>query len=282
MSSRSGGPRSPEWRYRPGRAAEPEGRRRSAGAAPGARAGWNAPTSAALGHCDDGEADGGRDRRDAGGRSGGLGHDDDAGQGAVRRPSRSQGRDKCPDQGGGPAGLAPGGGAAGRESDDEHGSGHRARSEPSAYGKALGLLARREYSGRELKRKLSVTGYGADEAAEALNRLREQSFQSDDRFAGLLVRSRVAQGQGPRRIRAELRSHGIDDAAAQQALIDEGADWLVLARQIYRRRYGSGAAADRQETQRRAAFLLRRGFDAATVRAITHADDVDDSAEEFD
>jgi regulatory protein len=160
-------------------------------------------------------------------------------------------------------------------------AGERRKPLPSAYGKALGLLSRREHSQRELQRKLDRTGYSADEAADALGRLQAQSFQSDERFAQLLVRSRVSQGQGPRRILAELRTHGITDSEAQEALQQEGADWLALARQVYRRRFAA-AAADRQETARRAAFLLRRGFDAATVRAITHADDVDDSAEEFD
>jgi regulatory protein len=152
----------------------------------------------------------------------------------------------------------------------------------SAYGKALGLLSRREHSQRELRRKLDRTGYDVDEATAALEQLQQQSFQSDTRFAALLVRSRVGQGQGPRRIVAELRTHGIADADARAAIEEEDVDWTALARQIYRRRFGAGSAADRQETQKRAAFLLRRGFDAATVRAITHADDVDDSAEEFD
>jgi regulatory protein len=152
----------------------------------------------------------------------------------------------------------------------------------SAYGKALGLLSRREHSKRELERKLDRTGYDADEASAALEQLQQQSFQSDERFAQLLVRSRVGQGHGPRRILAELRTHGIADAEARSALEEEGEDWVALARRIYRRRYGTTASPDRQETQKRAAFLLRRGFDAATVRVITHADDVDDSAEEFD
>ena len=121
------------------------------------------------------------------------------------------------------------------------------------------------------------------ETAQALARLQEQAFQSDDRFADLLVRSRVSQGQGPRRILAELRTHGIADTEAREALEREGTDWQVLARQIYRRRFPAAVAdGDRRESARRAAFLLRRGFDAATVRTITHADDVDDSAEEFD
>lgn len=150
------------------------------------------------------------------------------------------------------------------------------------YAKALGLLSRREHSQRELRRKLDRKGYTAGESAAAVERLQQQSFQSDQRFAQMLVRSRVAQGQGPRRILAELRTHGIADEDAREALEQEGADWLALARRIHARRYGQAAGRDPQESRRRAAFLLRRGFDAATVRAITHADDVDDSAEEFD
>lgn len=167
-------------------------------------------------------------------------------------------------------------------SDTHSGRGEPSRPQATAYGKALGLLTRREQSRRELVRKLDQKGFEADEVNAALEQLQRQSFQSDERFAQLLVRSRVSQGQGPRRILAELRTHGIVDDAARVALDDEGADWLALAQRVYRRRYGARPAPDLQESRRRAAFLLRRGFDAATVRAITHADDVDDSAEEFD
>lgn len=166
--------------------------------------------------------------------------------------------------------------------DAESGRRERQRPASTAYGKALGLLSRREHSQRELKRKLERSGFDGGESTQALEQLQQQSFQSDARFAELLVRSRVSQGHGPRRIRAELRTHGISDEEAQQALDQEGEDWLALARRVYRRRFGAAACTDRQESHRRAGFLLRRGFDAATVRAITHADDVDDSAEEFD
>ncbi|UXI69609.1 regulatory protein RecX [Tahibacter amnicola] len=153
---------------------------------------------------------------------------------------------------------------------------------PSAYQKALGLLTRREHSARELSRKLGQTGYSAEEAGEAVSRLQSQSFQSDTRFVESLIRTRAGQGYGPRRVLAELRTHSVGDEIARQAIAESGVDWADLAQRQYRRRYGSRAAGDRAETARRAAFLLRRGFDAATVRAITHADDVDDSADEFD
>jgi regulatory protein len=185
---------------------------------------------------------------------------------------------------GGPPDVASASGsdAASSEAVSDSGRGEPKRPQATAYGKALGLLTRREHSRRELARKLDQKGFEADEASAALEQLQRQSYQSDERFAQLLVRSRVSQGQGPRRILAELRTHGIVDDAARAALDEEGADWLALAQRVYRRRYGARPAPDLQESRRRAAFLLRRGFDAATVRAITHADDVDDSAEEFD
>ena len=149
---------------------------------------------------------------------------------------------------------------------------------PSAYSKALGLLARREHSRRELKLKLRQGGYEGEEAGAALDRLGEQHYQDDDRFAEMLVRSRVAQGYGPMRVRAELKSHGLADARIREVLDAAEVDWTAVAAAQLRRRYGAAAPSDHEEKARRAQFLLRRGFPAATVRSVTHAD-VDDTAD---
>jgi len=147
---------------------------------------------------------------------------------------------------------------------------------PSAYDRALGLLARREQSRRELKRKLGQKGYEKDEAEAALDRLEAQHYQDDERFAGMLVRNRAGQGYGPLRIRMELRTHGLDDSAIRQLLGEADTDWDASAAGQLRKRYGGKAPADHAERAKRAQFLLRRGFSAATVRAVTHAD-VDDA-----
>ena len=142
----------------------------------------------------------------------------------------------------------------------------------STYDKALGLLARREHSARELKAKLAVRGSDAGEAKSAIERLQEQRYQSDGRFAGSLARQRSGQGYGPRRIAAELKSHGVADAEIRAALDGLDVDWPALAAAQLRRRHGNVPAEAPAERARRAAFLLRRGFDAATVRAVTRAD----------
>lgn len=151
----------------------------------------------------------------------------------------------------------------------------------TAYDKALGLLARREHSRRELKAKLHQSGYEGDEAEAAIDRLGEQHYQDDDRFAEALVRGRAAQGYGPQRIRAELKTHAVPDARIRDLLDDADVDWEASAIEQLRRRYGGKVAADLAERARRAQFLLRRGFAASTVRRATHAE-VDDAADEID
>ena len=146
----------------------------------------------------------------------------------------------------------------------------------TAYDKALGLLARREHSRKELKTKLRQGGYEGDETSAAINRLEEQHYQDDDRFAGVLLRSRIAQGYGPMRLRVELKSHGLADARIRELLDEAEVDWDASAAAQLRRRYGSAGSTDPVERARRAQFLLRRGFAAATVRSVTHAD-VDDA-----
>lgn len=142
----------------------------------------------------------------------------------------------------------------------------------SAYEQALGLLARREHSTRELKTKLRAGGQAGDAADQAIERLRSQRYQDDERFAAGLARRRAAQGYGPLRIRAELKSHGLGDAAIRAAIAEADADWIGSAAAQLRRHAGGRPPADAAERARHAAFLLRRGFDAATVRAVTHAE----------
>lgn len=151
----------------------------------------------------------------------------------------------------------------------------------SVYDKALGLLVRRDHSVRELKTKLAQRGHTGVEAADAVAKLTEQTYQSDERFAGSMARKRAGQGYGPRRIQAELKSHAMADPTIRDAIETVDTDWLKLAAEQLRRRYGGKPPAGGEERAKRAQFLLRRGFDTATVRAVTRAE-VDDSGQDFD
>ncbi len=145
----------------------------------------------------------------------------------------------------------------------------RAKKPPrsDAYAKAVALLTRREHSRRELARKLAARGIEAGEAEAALDALAEQGWQSQDRFAESLARTRAAAGYGPVRIRAELETHGLTQAEIQAALAACDTDWEAAARALVARRYPAAALADPARRRKAIDFLLRRGFEPATAFA---------------
>ncbi len=137
--------------------------------------------------------------------------------------------------------------------------------------RALGLLVRREHSRRELSRKLTARGLDAAEVRSAVDRLEDEGWQSDTRFAATLVRSRAAGGYGPLRIRAELSTHGLDREAVEAAMATFDGDWTETACDLVRRRFGPVDPADLAQRRKIADFLIRRGFDGASVRAASWA-----------
>lgn len=145
----------------------------------------------------------------------------------------------------------------------------------SARDRALGLLSRREHSARELGRKLVQKGVAREEASDVVAEMGERTYQSDERYAGSLVRKRAADGYGPMRIRSELAAQGITRDAQAAAIEAADVDWVAVARKEFQRKFREVIASDHKERHKRAAWLMARGFDAATVRAVTRAD-VDD------
>jgi regulatory protein len=133
--------------------------------------------------------------------------------------------------------------------------------------RALGLLTRREHSRKELTRKLTARGVAGDDAAAAVERLAGDGWQSDQRFAEFLLRSRLAGGYGPLRIRAELATHGLDRDAIAAVMNTFDGDWTETACDLVRRRFGPGSLADAGQQRKAADLLTRRGFDGDSIRA---------------
>ena len=158
---------------------------------------------------------------------------------------------------------------------------------------AMDLLAGREYSKSELAQKLAqrferrrarmakraaqaqVDGaletyppvldggaalVGPEMIAAALDRLESDGLLSDARFAEAFVRSRIARGQGPTRLRHDMRQKGLEAGMIDAALAAAEIDWENHAREILERRFGSGESADARERARRMRFLQQRGF----------------------
>ena len=144
----------------------------------------------------------------------------------------------------------------------------RKRPELTPTQRALALLVRREHSRKELARKLAERGIEQEAALAAIQKLTGDGWQSDARFAEMLVRTRVAHGQGPVRIRAELGTHGLDSETIDAAMGTFEGDWRQVAQDLARRRFGPEVtSSDLTRRRKMADFLYRRGFDSDTVRA---------------
>lgn len=152
----------------------------------------------------------------------------------------------------------------------------RKQQELTPLQRALALLVRREHSRKELARKLAERGIDREAASAAVDRLTADGWQSDARFAEMLVRTRLANSQGPVRIRAELGTHGLDRDAIEAAMAAFDGDWRQVARDLARRRFGPGFATDAAGLRKVADFLYRRGFDGETVRFVLQGSSPED------
>ena len=105
--------------------------------------------------------------------------------------------------------------------------------------KMLSLLARREHSAEELRRKLkqsssiSKTADFSKLLERCLQEMQEKGFQSDDRFARQYVESKLAnKSHGPVKILAELFNRGIPSDQANLVLNELGDQELWLKKSI--------------------------------------------------
>jgi regulatory protein len=151
---------------------------------------------------------------------------------------------------------------------------------------AVRLLARREHSTGELRRKLLSRGHAAAAVDPIIEKLSGKRLVSDDRYVASFVHHHARRGQGPIRIRAELRQQGIADDRIDQELQTCGTDWPRLAAEIRHRKFGAALPRTPTERAKQARFLQYRGFDADQIRAALrfdpHADDLGDGTPRTD
>ena len=132
---------------------------------------------------------------------------------------------------------------------------------------AVRLLARREHGVEELKRKLAAKGHDADAVERVVEALSAKRLVSDERFVTGFVHHHAKRGQGPVRIRAELRQQRIADDAIEQALGSAEIEWSELAADVRRRKFGSQRPRSAAERAKQSRFLQYRGFSADQIRA---------------
>lgn len=142
-----------------------------------------------------------------------------------------------------------------------------AESDPlkSARRAALLLLGRRDFASFELRDKLLAKGHAAAIVDDTLAALKNERLLDDGRFLDNFVRAHAGRGQGPARIRQELRQLGFGSEPIETALA-AGPDFLTLCREVRVRKFGARAPGSWAEKGKQARFLQYRGFSSDHIR----------------
>ena len=131
---------------------------------------------------------------------------------------------------------------------------------------AVRLLAGREHSRTELRRKLCTRSYDSEVVDQVLDSLIQQCLLSDERFTEQYLSSRRRRGFGPVRIKGELRERGINDELIRSHLNEQDEDWMEALRLTHGKKFGVESPGDIKEKARRVRFLEYRGFTGEQIR----------------
>lgn len=136
------------------------------------------------------------------------------------------------------------------------------RAEPSLRARALRLLARREHSREELRRKLAP--HVVDENVESiLDDLTQRGWLSDVRYAEHSIRAK-ARRFGPLKLAQQLRERGVDEEAIAAGFHAAGEDGVASIEAVWKSRFRAHPQDDR-ELARQVRFLQGRGFAVADI-----------------
>ena len=146
--------------------------------------------------------------------------------------------------------------------------------------KATRILAMRDHSEQELRRKLTAqpTFPGKPRAEEdpftpediekVIAWCYEHRWLDDAQFASRFIASRSRKGYGPQRIRQELQGKGIARDLSEAAMENCEIDWQEMARDIAERKFGEQLPTEWKERAKVQRYLQYRGFYMEDIQAV--------------
>lgn len=134
--------------------------------------------------------------------------------------------------------------------------------------RAMRLLAQRDHSEMELRRKLAAQDVSEADVEQSIAYCYEYHWLDDNRFAELYVAQRSQKGYGAQRIQQELIMKGISRTLIREVLLESGVDWESLARKTAHKRFGAVLPSGWQERAKVQRFLLYRGFFQEEIQSV--------------
>ncbi|MFP2507427.1 regulatory protein RecX [Enterobacteriaceae bacterium RIT711] len=146
--------------------------------------------------------------------------------------------------------------------------------------KATRILAMRDHSEQELRRKLSAQPtfpgkpkteedpFTPEDIEKVIAWCYEHRWLDDAQFASRFIASRSRKGYGPQRIRQELQGKGIARDLSEAAMENCEIDWQEMARDIAERKFGEQLPTEWKERAKVQRYLQYRGFYMEDIQAV--------------
>ncbi|MCY4045378.1 MAG: regulatory protein RecX [Cellvibrionales bacterium] len=98
-----------------------------------------------------------------------------------------------------------------------------------------------------------------------IDQLADDGLQSDERFTEVYVRSYVQKGQGPNKIRMNLKQLGIASHLIDEYLNHETIDWHAQIKNVFDRKFAQADLMDMKQKSKIYRFLQSRGFSSDQI-----------------
>lgn len=135
--------------------------------------------------------------------------------------------------------------------------------------RAMDLLRFRDYSAKQLRDKLTQSGYGSERVEEAIRYATEYHYIDDHRYAKNYIEYRLNQ-KSRRKLEQELVAKGIDLAIISSVfdeLSEEGQkiDEISMIIDLMKKKKYRIEQAESKEMQKMYGFLARKGFSQEAI-----------------
>ena len=117
-----------------------------------------------------------------------------------------------------------------------------------------------------MRAKLLDRGFDAEVVGRLIERLRAEKLLDDHRYLENFVAYHAGRGQGPNRVRADLRKLGLESAEIDLG-IGAYPHWAAQLNRARQKKFGTSPPTNYADRQRQARFLAYRGFTGAQIRA---------------
>ena len=140
----------------------------------------------------------------------------------------------------------------------------------SPFDCSLRVLALRDHSEAELRRKLKEKGYEEPGIEESVARLKELGYLDDARFARLFASSAIRNGRGyGARLKLELARRGVAREIVSEVLAELAEEFgeAEILGELLARRFAGFDPETATEKQRRkvVGYLQRKGFSLGAI-----------------